>query len=188
MIVIEIHNIRIRLTFLFFALIAVFLLFDSHGIALTVVAAAFAHETAHGLAFALVGSRPEEISLEFSGIRMIGGRRILSLGREYFVLAAGSGVNIITAVFMYLCGYERAAMLNMMTGLFNLLPMSSLDGGKMLTLALESRFSQYTARIAVKIISYALLIPVLAGGIYLAFGRNLTLLATGIYMTINNAE
>lgn len=115
--------------FSFFAVVGLFLAFDSGGYGWLCFAACICHELGHLLAMTVRGDKPEEII--FSG----GGICIKQSGQPSFgVLAAGCAVNfVLFAVFFALLGrgnifYTVFGGANLFVGAFNLLPVGGLDG------------------------------------------------------------
>ena len=130
----------VTVDFLFVGTVTLFLLTDRSGISAMALLACFVHETGHLLAFLLVGYTPRGIVFELTGIRLIKPEQELCPGREAIVQAAGSAVNF--AVFFLLSGSlggishkSLFAVTHLLLGCFQLLPLSSLDGGKLLALA-----------------------------------------------------
>lgn len=69
-------------------------------------------------------------------------------------------------------------------GVFNLLPVMSLDGGHLLTILLERRFSPRAAAVVLRITTFLFFLPLCTAGIYLLLnsGYNYSLLAISLYL------
>lgn len=146
-------GVRLGFDFSFFAVIGLFLAFDSGGYGWLCFAACICHELGHLAAMAVIGDKPEEII--FSG----GGICIKQSGQPSFgVLAAGCGVNfLLFAVFFLFLGrgnifYTVFGGANLFVGIFNLLPVGELDGRGLLEKAvfrfLSFEVGQRVVRIA----------------------------------------
>lgn len=124
-------KIRICLDFSFFAVITLFLCFDTSGYGFMGVVACLLHETGHILALIISGKTPERITFYGGGIKLG-----LAAGekRSVFMLAAGSAMNFTAfAFFMSFADMNSIypvlfAFINLMIGGFNLLPAGYLDG------------------------------------------------------------
>ncbi|MCL2013791.1 MAG: site-2 protease family protein [Oscillospiraceae bacterium] len=180
-----IAGIKIRLTFLFVALLTITLLADRSGLVFFSLLAALIHETGHIAAFAVFKSKPHEASVEISGIKLTKPPDKLSAGKEVVLLFAGSAVNfVVFAVFFFVLKFESFAYIHLMIGVFNMLPIAPLDGGMLVKLAAERIFSPGTADIISRALSVLIIIPLIIYGIYLAFNMNFTLLITAVYLLI----
>ena len=73
---------------------------------------------------------------------------------------------------------------NFTLGLFNILPIDSLDGGQALFILLSMKFSPFTSMKILDIISFMILIPVAVMGflVLLQSKYNFTLLLTALYL------
>ncbi|MDE7261936.1 MAG: site-2 protease family protein [Oscillospiraceae bacterium] len=99
------------------------------------VLSALAHETGHLLALGLAGARVERIRLTAFGAEIQADTRYLPYPREILCTLAGPAVNLALAVvFARLLGDDLAAGVNLVLGVFNLLPVPALDGGRILHL------------------------------------------------------
>lgn len=103
------------------------------------------HEAAHILALRACGGRMHDFRAAPFGLRLEIDENTLSMGGEALVAGAGSGANLLVAlaaVGLYAAGHRALlpfGMLNLFYALLNLLPALSLDGGRLLYLALASR-------------------------------------------------
>ena len=106
-------------------------LFAGAGEVLPVVAlAALCHELGHLTALALVKAKIERIRLTAFGAEIRADTRYLPYGREIFCTLAGPAVNLVLAVVLArAAGNYLLAGANLFLGVFNLLPLPSLDGG-----------------------------------------------------------
>ena len=142
------------------------------------------HELGHALAILLLGGRISALRLTAVGAELrLDASRPLSYGREMAATLAGPVVNLLTA---WLAARRRLFLLSGLSlgqGLFNLLPLMPLDGGRLLYLLLAFRAEEERADRVLRLTS-AVLAGLLVGlGLILAreFG-NLTLLITAAWL------
>lgn len=117
----------------FFLLWALLIFFDGEGVAPWAVLACGLHEVAHVLAFRAAGGRISLLRLTMFGAELAGEDRAgLSYGGELLAVLAGPGINLLLAMVGARGGerYYLFAGLNLCLGLFNLLPLPGLDGGR----------------------------------------------------------
>ena len=168
----RVKGIKIRFTFLFFWILTLFCLVDRSGILFWGVLAAIIHELGHIIAFLLVGDFPEELSFELTGIKMVRSGKAITPGKEIFQLFMGSGANFLV---FFILSYSLQtvnkislfAVSHLILGVFNLLPIQTLDGGMILKIINERIFGIRTAYVLGKVISFVILIPLLCVGCYL---------------------
>lgn len=125
-------RIRISLDFTFFAVVGIVCIFDGGGFGVLYLLACLCHEAAHLAVMMIKGQIPERIV--FSG----GGICIKQSENACFsVLAAGPAANFILFFIFAFCLKQNSiympifAAANLCVGLFNLLPMEELDGGRL---------------------------------------------------------
>ena len=127
---------------------------------LYILPAALIHEGGHYLAALVCGVHVKGIRLDLLGARMeISG--LLSYGREFFVAMGGPLMNLLSVAvthFLMKTGvipFGNGGTLFMYAsaglGLLNLLPVGTMDGGRMLTSAIAGIFSPECARICLGI-------------------------------------
>lgn len=115
----------------FFLLLAWINYCDSQSLLPAVLCAAAAHELGHLLCVWAVGGRVSLLRLTAAGaeLRLEGA---LSYVRELLCVLSGPAVNVLLAVWAARTGGLVFSGLNLALGLFNLLPLSALDGGRAL--------------------------------------------------------
>lgn len=115
--------------FSFFAVIALFMLFDEDRFGLTALICCALHELAHLIVMLALGVPTEVITFYGAGIRISSSRiEYEKPSRRVLVLAAGCTMNFICSIVFAQLGYDLAAAISLFTGIFNLLPIGELDG------------------------------------------------------------
>jgi len=122
-----------------------------------VLGAALLHEVGHLVAAWGVGVRVRGIRLDLLGARMeLGG--LLSYGQELFIAAAGPLAGFLGAALAYPLwakgGMEGAALFSSASAVLstvNLLPVGTLDGGRMMTCAVSGLWGERAGRVASQI-------------------------------------
>ena len=118
-------------------LVAVFALMAPIVCLAAVLLAAVCHEMGHYVALRLCGGRLEGLSVSAFGAQMrIRDRNRLSYGREALCVLAGPLVNVTLSWLMSVGGKWREefylfAGAQLVLGVFNLLPLTALDGGRL---------------------------------------------------------
>ena len=127
------------------ALLALTALLLPQEMLLRTLAACLLHESAHFLALALTGQKPELLRISAAGLRLeLRAAAICPLHSSILVLSAGPAANFLAAALFHALGHPEAAAANLALGLFNLLPYRSTDGGSLLYLLLEHRLLEHT--------------------------------------------
>ena len=143
MLCIDIRRVRLCVTFSFFFVVG--LLSLSAGFEELKLFSAFGscicHELGHVFAMSLFGSAPESVTLYGGGIKIVPRKeRILSRFADTVILLAGCFVNFLLAgIFAALKAPDTLVLVNLVLGVFNLLPFSYFDGGRFLKLWLPYR-------------------------------------------------
>lgn len=149
------------------------------------LAACGLHELGHVAAAALLGGGVKEFHLTAVGAELtLDGTRPLSYGRECAAVLAGPGASLLTALLAARGRLFLLAGLSLGQGLFNLLPVLPLDGGRALCLLLSDRLGEDRAQGALGAVSAVLSGLLLGGGLVLlrVFG-NPALLVTAAWLT-----
>lgn len=104
---------------------------------MTVLGAAAVHELGHCLALWRLGARITGLRIGILGAVLETDSRNLSYGGELLAVLAGPAANLLSAMLLTLVGGIRWAVpvgAHLVLGVFNLLPVGPLDGGRALYL------------------------------------------------------
>ncbi len=126
---------KLEITWGFWGLLALALTAGAGEVLPLIALSALCHELGHLTALRLAGARVEAFRLTAFGAEIQADTRYLSYGREILCTMAGPAVNLALAlVLARVTGDYLLAGANLILGVFNLLPMPSLDGGRALYL------------------------------------------------------
>lgn len=124
------------------------------------------HECGHLFAMLICKSQPDKIKISLFEIKITNSSRQLNTTRQnIFIIFFGPLVNFICFILfylLYLCNSEfllPIAMANLCTGLFNMLPVMSLDGGQLMYVILCRKFSEKSAERIINITAVIILFP-----------------------------
>ncbi len=182
----RIAGVRCRVSLLFPALLTGLLLAQEESLAVSCVLASVMHEGGHLLAMTALGCPPQMCTLGAFGMRIeMGAKRLVGYRRNILISLAGPAVNLLAAVFLWLCGGQQAAVVHCSLAVLNLLPASALDGGQMVYCLLCLAGKQAQADKWLRLLSAAILLPLAAAAFWLVLsGRgNATLLIVSAYLT-----
>ena len=162
---------------------------DRQGVFPQVLLACVLHELGHLLALRWLGMPVEKLRVTAVGaeIRVAGS---LSYRGELAAALAGPAVNLVLAGWMsYLPGGAVGAGINLVLGLFNLLPVGRLDGGRILSCVLALLLGPEYGERAAAVLSVLCVVLLGAAGIgVLWLGGNGTLLMVSLWMAISMSE
>ena len=188
----QLRHLCIEISFPLVALMTAVIIFDTSMSVIICFASVIAHETGHLLAMKYFGSYPQKIKLTLFDIAIIDRKKITRSNKaELVITLAGVTVNFILVTISYfLMNISENSYIQMIfdtnftLGLFNSLPIDSLDGGQALIILLSMKFSPFTSMKILDIISFVILIPVAVMGflVLLQSRYNFTLLLTALYL------
>lgn len=143
----KLFGVDIRIDFWFVAVVTFFLLTDQSGVSVIALICCFLHELGHLVTFFAVGYTPQALIFELTGIRLVKPVQELTHGREAIVQAAGSLVNFLCFLLFAhtmdeINQWSIFATAHLLLAIFNLLPLTALDGGKLLELFCLRFFSE----------------------------------------------
>lgn len=181
----KIYKTKVRLCFSFFAVLAAFAFPSSRTFGLAAIAACGIHEFSHLLVMLLFGISPEIITFYGAGIQLNSTQTDnASTRNRILILSAGCAANFIAAAAFGLYGNAAASVINLLTGVFNLLPIGELDGAallKMLFIRICRPERVDNALMASGVVSAAIYAAVVIAS---GSGVSLTLITTLIYIVI----
>lgn len=137
----RINNTSVRVDFTFFAVLAFFLILDRTGQGTTAFAACVIHELAHLTVMFCLNVPVSSLTFYGGGIALTSSElyRAKSAVRAA-VYSAGCAMNFAVAAVLFSVGIIPAALINLFTGIINLLPFGELDGARLLDMLL-TRFA-----------------------------------------------
>lgn len=142
--------------------------------------AATLHECGHLLAAHLLGIRLKLLELDIPGARLVPLGALPSYRAEGLLAAAGPATSLLLGVLTLPFGGAFATATRTTTlslALFNLLPISGFDGGRVLFSLLATRLCEQGARRVLAVTTYLclLLLFSLSSCLLLRYGENLSL-------------
>lgn len=118
----------------FCLLVAWFTAVNGWHLTAVVLGAAAVHELGHWAVLKVLGARILGLRISVLGAVLAVDSRGLSYGKELAAALAGPAANLLSAAFLAWSGLETAAGAHIVLGVFNLLPIRPLDGGRALYL------------------------------------------------------
>ncbi len=153
---------EIYVSFLFAALIALMLATDKTGLALPTLFAVVCHEIGHLFAMWLTDCSPKSIRLIPAGVQ-ITRQTAKAYTNDIIIALMGPAVNILLFSVLYInyrifgnTAVLYYSLINLIIGLFNLLPVTGLDGGTVLFSLVAKRGDINRAMLALRIVTITL--------------------------------
>lgn len=140
MIEFSVKGVKVSVHFSFFAAAALLMLCKESDYAVYGLYACLLHETGHLIAMYVSGQPINKLIFYGAGIKIVQPSMFIKQGLRYelIILSAGCAVNFIMYAISLLFNNEVFAAVNLLIGIFNLLPLNFLDGGKIILLFLYS--------------------------------------------------
>ncbi|MEF9983282.1 MAG: site-2 protease family protein [Oscillospiraceae bacterium] len=180
----SINKMKFHLSFLFPALIGFFVISDHIGLVPILLVSVAIHELAHICILYLLKNKIVKISFTALGISIKADTYFKKWWYEIILHFAGPFANLTLGIIFFLNGNHIIfALVNIVMGLFNLLPIGNLDGGNILKVLLRVYFFEKQDKIK-QIINYIICIPMLLIGIIVFVEQkgNFTLIFLAISM------
>ena len=177
---------KLYITYPFAAMIALALLFDTTGQTACCLLAAILHECGHLIMLKIFKARSISINLSSLDFKIIDSYdKSRSYIQDIMISAAGPFVNFLLLFIFY--NFENTktfALANLVIGVFNIIPIDSLDGGKILMSFLVTKLPQRVCVIICNIISLMFILPLAVLGFYILIdtGYNFSLIIICCYL------
>ncbi len=184
---------KIKLDFYFLSLVAFMMVTDDSFTIVYGLIFAFMHELGHILSMKILGYKIENINFGVLNIDIINEKRKFSENKfkEFLILFSGCAINFLFAglfEFLYVCSkisiFNVMFIQNISIGIFNLLPINSLDGAKILEIFIKDKLSYSVSVKIFDLISMLFLIPVIFLGVFVIIKsqHNFSLFIVGVYL------
>lgn len=170
--------------FIYIALLVAVLMLDNSGGIFCCFLSSFFHEIGHLIALLLLKQKVDEIEFSIFDIK-IKSTCFVGFSRELIIVLSGVTMNFLLCIFFYRI-IPLFSLANLFIGIFNILPVSTLDGGQALKLILCNFLSVKKADIIINILTVIVSIPIFTLGIIILFntGYNFSFLLLGIYLIL----
>ncbi len=172
---------RLTIDFWFCFVLCLGVVLDPGGVVLMGMCGAICHELGHIIAMGMLKMKPTGLHLAWTGGRITRAEQGVSYPCELVALIAGSGVNLTLAGVCHNSpnpSIQLFSALNLVMGVFNLLPVRGLDGGSVIKNLILWRFSRYRCESVVATLSVISLMGLWGMGVTLYFmhPENITIL------------
>lgn len=176
-------NISIEIGFWFIAIIALMLTLFPETQAFYCFAFCIIHEFGHLFAMLLTGRKISALQFGCFGVKIYTHKDYVPSLKEAFIAAGGPAMNLIAASVLFILGKSDLAVINLALAFFNLLPVSALDGGHILSALFPDSKSAKTLSI---ILCSLMLVSGLIIAVYSK--KNFTLLIVSLYLLTGIAD
>ena len=131
---------RVKISPLYFAVLTAFLLADREKIAFAAICFSLFHELCHFAVLVVFKKAPQEIDVSAAGISMCLNQ--MSTAQRIAVFSAGAVGNFVLAAVFAAAEKSLFCAINLVIGIFTLLPLCSTDGGSIAAALAESFFPE----------------------------------------------
>lgn len=186
----KIKNTDIKIGFSFVAIVLLSIVCDNTGICISSVIVTFCHEAVHLCFIFLFKAEITEFSLSFFGGN-IKRKSITDTDnfKEALISLSAPVFNIFAGILLRFAVSEKMVLfgnINLLMGVFNILPFCEFDGGRGLYYFLCLKFSSETAEKTVTVTSVLVVTAFSFIACYIFFGyeKNYMMLVISVYMAV----
>lgn len=187
MIEIPLRRFSVCFRFDFFAAVAVIMLCGGNSWTILGFCACILHEFGHIAAMIYFGQPVKKIVFYAAGILIVRGENelLIPTKENIIILLSGCAVNfLIYGISSGLYTMYEFGLINLIIGLFNMLPLSMLDGGKIISAAAHGLLNEYAAQVFDKSLNAANAVLAISAAavFYFAGAGNFTVYLTLLYL------
>ena len=188
----KIFGTQIYVSFLFAATLSFMLATDRTGLVIPTLFAVLIHETGHLTAMWISDCAPKEIRLVPASVQIVESFPRTQRA-EAMIILCGPFANIAVSVSLFINYYLsssdislRFALLNAVLAAFNMLPVSGLDGGRLLCMLIGRFTDPYTALKTVRITTAVLSAGAIITGVLMVLNGNvnISVFIVGLYLAV----
>lgn len=190
----SVRGVSVKIDFLFAACVTFLMSFNINDEIRYAILFSLLHEVGHLLAIALCGEKPDTVRFGIFGMTIIRKNDITQDYKKEFITAVSGPMMNFFLLFVLVLLYAfyskdiflEMAAINLIIGLFNIMPVFSLDGGRALESLLLERLPSDKSEKIITAVSVAFLVPMNFFGFYILIksGYNFTFLAISIYLSV----
>lgn len=190
----KIFGINICFSYIFVAVLTLIVFLDTSQRFVFCFISVLCHELGHIFTMSKFGRKPKKIICQLFNIKIIDTTRaVFSYKTDLAIVLSGVVVNFSLSLISYLIflisNFEiflTFSIVNLLTGAFNLLPVSNLDGGQAIYLILTQKLSEKTANRIIDVLTVLLILPISIAGFIVLFNSkyNFSLLLISVYLVI----
>lgn len=182
----KIRNTTVKISFTFFALILILLLTNTKEMYIFAFISAMLHETVHLFFITVFSGLPKSITLSIFGGNIERGITTCSNPQEFIINISAPVFNILLGVVLLLLKKSTFGVINIVLGVFNILPFYNFDGGNALKIILQGIVSEEASDKIIFIISVLLtvIITIFSITTIISSKLNFTVIFISIYMLV----
>jgi stage IV sporulation protein FB len=180
----KVGNTEVSFNFIYVALLCLVLLLDENGGIFFCFLASVLHEIGHLLVLLILHQPIESVKISVFDIK-IKSNYHLSFKGQFALILSGVVFNFLLSLIFFKI-IPLFAYANLFIGIFNIMPVSTLDGGQALKLLLNRFINEKKSVIIINIITVIIALPVFTLGILILIktGYNFSFLALGVYLIL----
>lgn len=153
----------VNISFSFFALILLSCVWNNSGVFFVSLAVSFFHELVHLFFIIIFGASVSEIRFSVAGGEIVRSNDMLTNCKEAVISLSAPIINIIVGASLLLFNHQSSlGGVNLVVGIFNLLPYDTFDGGRGIRLLLQGRIDNKALDFIIAVSSFLICFSFLA--------------------------
>lgn len=190
----KVFGVYVSVSYTFLCMVALCIILDIFSGFIMCVFAVAVHEAGHIFMMKIFGYRPQSIKISPFEISIKDNGRANRRDKENFLIILFGPLNNFVCVILFFLLYLYSGLdvlqfvfANVSLGLFNLLPVMSLDGGQFIYLLLSRHFDCRFAEKCVNLLTFIAIFPIAVLGFLILFDShyNFSLLFVCLYLILS---